>query len=70
MEFGGKKILSSRVKQIIFWLVIIASVAIFYKLIAGNPLTGKVPQQITYDEAVSRIKSGDIVYITQKPSQL
>jgi cell division protease FtsH len=50
--------------------VIIASVAIFYKLIAGNSLTGKPIQQITYDDAVARIKSGDIIDITQKPSQL
>ncbi len=62
--------MSSRVKQIIFWLVIVASVLIFYKLIAGNNFTGKTTTQITYDDAVARIKSGDIVDVTQKPSQL
>ena len=63
--------MSSRVKQIIFWSVIIASVVIFYKLIAGNSgFTGKAAQQITFDQAMSKIDKGEISEVTQKPAQL
>lgn len=61
--------MSSRVKQTIFWLVIIGSVVIFYQLIARTNLTGKV-QQIPYNEAVGKIEKGEIGKITQKPTQL
>lgn len=60
--------MSSRVKQIIFWLVIIASVVIFYQLIARTTLTGKV-EEIPLSEAVNKINSGSITEVSQHPSQ-
>ena len=63
----AKKILSSRVKQVIFWLVVITSVVVFYQLIARTQ-TGKV-QELALSDAVSRIKKGEIQDVVQRPTQ-
>jgi cell division protease FtsH len=60
--------LSSRVKQIIFWLVIIASVVIFYQLIVRNGVGGKV-SEVTLDTALNRINNGEIQELVQHPGQ-
>jgi cell division protease FtsH len=60
--------LSSRVKQIIFWLVIIASVVIFYQLIANTQRGGA--KDISYDEAITKIQNGEVKELNQRQSRL
>ena len=59
--------MSSRVKQIIFWLVIIASVVIFYQLIAKTQ--GGGAKEISLDQAVSQIKNGEIKELHQRQTR-
>ena len=59
--------MSSRVKQIIFWLVIFASVVVFWQLIARNQSDKRT--KIALSEAVGKINTGDITEIVQHPSQ-
>jgi cell division protease FtsH len=60
--------LSSRVKQIIFWLVIIASVVIFYQLIQRT--NGGTTKQLSFDQTITKIENGEIAKLTQGQSRL
>ena len=60
--------MSSRVKQIVFWIVIIASVVIFYQLFARTQGAGA--KQLSYDQAVSKIEAGEIGKLNQSQSRL
>ncbi|HEX8565027.1 MAG TPA: ATP-dependent zinc metalloprotease FtsH [Pyrinomonadaceae bacterium] len=60
--------MSSRVKQIIFWLVIIASVVIFYQLIQRT--NGGTTKQLSFDQTITKIENGEIAKLTQGQSRL
>jgi cell division protease FtsH len=67
VEIGGNK-LSSRVKQIIFWLVIIASVVIFYQLIQRT--NGGTTKPLSFDQTITKIENGEIAKLNQGQSKL
>ena len=60
--------MSSRVKQIIFWLVIIASVVVFYQLIARTQTGG--PAVLSLTEFVKRIEDGQAKEIYQRQTRI
>ncbi|HEX8265106.1 MAG TPA: ATP-dependent zinc metalloprotease FtsH [Pyrinomonadaceae bacterium] len=60
--------MSSRVKQIIFWLVIIASVVIFYQLIQRT--NGGTTKQLSFDQTITKIENGEIAKLNQGQSRL
>jgi cell division protease FtsH len=59
--------LSSKVKQIIFWLVIISSVVIFWQLFVKS--ISPQAKEIALSEAAAKVKNGEIAEMTQHPSQ-
>ncbi|HEX8399878.1 MAG TPA: ATP-dependent zinc metalloprotease FtsH [Pyrinomonadaceae bacterium] len=60
--------MSSRVKQIIFWLVIIASVVIFYQLIQRT--NGGTTKPLSFDQTITKIENGEIAKLNQGQSRL
>src|SRR3989442_11321394 len=67
MGDGGMKVLSSTARQIIFWLLIIAGALLIYKLV--NP-GGKNTQQLSITQLTDRIKTGEIVKMTIKQTEV
>ena len=66
MGDGGRKILSSTARQIIFWLLIVAGALLIYKLV--NPGTkGTSPLDLTQLE--QKIQSGQLSHLTVKQSE-
>ncbi|MBC7796449.1 MAG: ATP-dependent metallopeptidase FtsH/Yme1/Tma family protein [Pyrinomonadaceae bacterium] len=60
--------MSSRVKQIIFWLVVVASVIVFYQLIVNTQ--ARNPQELSYNETISRMEKGEFTELVQSQSRL
>ncbi len=60
--------MSSKAKQILLWLVIISSAMVFAYFLQGNK--GKNPQELTVDQAQTRIKNKDIKKAFFKASQV
>jgi cell division protease FtsH len=66
MGDGGRKILSSTARQIIFWLLIVAGALLIYKLV--NPGTNKSsPIDLTMLE--QKIQQGQLSHLTVKTSE-
>jgi cell division protease FtsH len=55
---GGNNILSSKAKQIFLWVLIVLSAVVFYFLIMRTQT--KAPQELAYNDALTRIESGTI----------
>jgi len=67
MSDGGRKVLSSTARQIIFWLLIIVGALLIYKLV--NPGSKNV-QQLSITQLTDRIKSGQIAKMTIKTTEV
>jgi cell division protease FtsH len=67
MSNGGRKVLSSTARQIIFWLLIIVGALLIYKLV--NPGSKNV-QQLSITQLTDRIKSGQIAKMTIKTTEV
>src|SRR5688572_10204912 len=65
--FGGYK-LSSKVKQVLLWLMIISSALLFVWFLQGRE--GKNPQELSLDQVVTRIENKDIKEMSFKQSQV
>ncbi len=59
--FGGYK-LSSKAKQVLMWLMIISSAMLLVWFLQSNK--GKNPQELSFDQAITRIKDKDAKEIT------
>jgi cell division protease FtsH len=66
MGDGGRKILSSTARQIIFWLLIIAGALLIYKLV--NP-GSKNTSSIDLVQLESKIQKGELAQLTVKQSE-
>src|ERR1044072_1984730 len=67
MSDGGRKVLSSAARQIIFWLLIIVGALLIYKLV--NPGSKNV-QPLSITQLTDRIKSGQIAKMTIKTTEV
>jgi cell division protease FtsH len=67
MSDGGRKVLSSTARQIIFWLLIIVGALLIYKLV--NPGSKNV-QPLSITQLTDRIKSGQIAKMTIKTTEV
>ena len=66
MGDGGRKILSSTARQIIFWLLIVAGALLIYKLV--NP-GSKNTQSIDLTQLEQKIQQGQLSQLTVKQTE-
>src|SRR6267142_121113 len=66
MGDGGRKVLSSTARQIIFWLLIIAGALLIYKLV--NP-GSKNTQNIDLTQLDQKIMNGELKQLTIKQTE-
>src|SRR5215211_5197487 len=65
--FGGYK-LSSKSKQVLLWLMIISSAMLFVWFLQSKQ--GKNPSELSYDEALTRIRNKEISEVLIKQDAL